>query len=256
MDFATMVGLVGGMAIVLTSILMGSPLSTFVNVPSLLVVVGGTMMVTLMRFRMGQCFGSLGIALKTFKSKLIKPEELIKKSVELATVVRREGLLALENQQVDDPFFTKGLRLVVDGLDPDFVRKVLERDMVQTLDRHVIGQQIFKKVGEAAPAMGMVGTLIGLVQMLSDMGDPKSIGPAMAVALLTTLYGAMVAHMFALPIADKLKARTNEEVVNKRLVIETITSIQEGRNPRVMEELLKSYLPQKKQADEAAPAPA
>lgn len=259
MDIATIIGLFGGLGIILTSILISSPLSTFINVPSLLVVIGGTMMVTLMRFRMKQCFGSFKVALKTFKSKLTPPPEIIKKAVELATVVRREGLLALENQKVDDPFFEKGLRLVVDGLDPDFVRKVLEHDMVQTVQRHVIGQKIFKAVGDAAPAMGMVGTLIGLVQMLSDMGDPKSIGPAMAVALLTTLYGAMVAHMFALPIADKLKARSNEEAVNKRLIIETITSIQEGRNPRVMEELLKSYLPTKMQNEpigDAAPAAA
>ena len=214
-------------------------------------------MVTLMRFRMNQFLGAFKVALKTFKSKVITPDELIAKSVELATVVRREGLLALENQDVEDAFFTKGLRLVVDGLDPEFVRRVLERDMKQTLDRHVVGQKLFKAVGDSAPAMGMVGTLIGLVQMLSDMNDPKSIGPAMAVALLTTLYGAMIAHMFALPIADKLKARTSEEIVNKRLIIETIASIQEGRNPRVMEELLKSYLPQKRQAEEVeAPAPA
>lgn len=258
MDPATLVGLIGLIGIIASAILMGASLGTFIDVPSILIVFGGTAMAVLMRFRVGQAFGSFKIAAKSFTSKIDKPEAIIAKAVELATIVRREGLLALENQEVENPFFQKGLRLCVDGLEPDFVRKVLEQDMEQNIERHVIGQKIFKAVGDVAPAMGMIGTLIGLVQMLAKMDDPKAIGPAMAVALLTTLYGAMIAHMWALPIADKLAARTKEETVNKALIIETVGSIQEGRNPRVMEELLKSYLPTNRQsesvADAAAPA--
>ena len=249
MDLATILGLVGGSTLITVAIMLGSPLESFINPPSILITVGGTIMATMVRFRMGQVFGAFKISLHTFKGKQDKPIELIYRAVEMARIVRREGILALENQEVSNPFFQKGVRLLVDGLDPDFVRKVLEQDMDQTIERHDLGYQVFRKVGDAAPAFGMIGTLIGLVQMLQNMDDPKSIGPAMAVALLTTLYGALIAQVFALPMADKLKARTAEETLNKGLIIESITSIQEGRNPRVMEELLKSYLPSSQQEE-------
>jgi chemotaxis protein MotA len=249
MDLATILGLIGGNVLIIMSIVQGSPLESFINAPSLLITVGGTVMATLVRFRMGQVFGAVKISIHAFKGKQDKPIELIQRAVEMARIVRREGILALENQEVSNPFFQKGVRLLVDGLDPEFVRKVLEEDMDQTIERHDIGFKVYKAVGDAAPAFGMVGTLIGLVQMLQNMDDPKSIGPAMAVALLTTLYGALIANMYALPMADKLKARTVEETLNKGLIIESITSIQEGRNPRVMEELLKSYLPASQQSE-------
>jgi chemotaxis protein MotA len=254
LDLATIIGLVSGIVLITMSIIMGSPLESFINPPSILITVGGTFAATLIRFRMGQLLGSFKVAMHTFKSKQDKPIDLIYRAVEMARIVRREGILALENQEVENPFFQKGVRLLVDGLDPDFVRKVLEQDMEQTIERHNIGYQVFKKAGDAAPAYGMIGTLIGLVQMLQNMDDPKSIGPAMAVALLTTLYGALIANLICLPIADKLKARTVEETLNKGLIIESVTSIQEGRNPRVMEELLKSYLPSSQQAESVVDA--
>jgi len=254
MDLATILGLITGTGLIMMSIMISAPLDSFINAPSILIVVGGTFAATLIRFRMGQVFGSAKVAMHAFKGKQDKPIDLIQKAVEMARIVRREGILALENQEVENPFFQKGVRLLVDGLDPDFVRKVLEQDMEQTIERHDIGVQVFKKVGDAAPAFGMIGTLIGLVVMLQNMDDPKSIGPAMAVALLTTLYGALIANLFALPIADKLAARTTEETVNKGLIIESITSIQEGRNPRVMEELLKSYLPSSRQSESVVEA--
>ena len=137
----------------------------------------------------------------------------------------------------------KGIQMMVDGHEPDVVRQTLSTEMNLTLERHDIGQKIFKAIGDSAPAMGMIGTLIGLVQMLSAMDDPKTIGPSMAVALLTTLYGAMIANMFALPIADKLALRSGEERLVKSMIIDSLAGIQEGRNPRVIEELLKTYLP-------------
>ncbi|MGM0577158.1 MAG: flagellar motor protein PomA [Myxococcota bacterium] len=250
MDLATLIGLIGGIGVLIAAVLTGGSGTLFVNVPSILIVFGGTIAATLIRFPLKQCFRAFKVALKAFRYKAEKPLDLVKQSVELAGVVRREGLLALENQEVDNDFFGKGLRLCVDGLEPEFVRKVLTEEMEQTVERHESGQSIFKAVGEASPAMGMIGTLIGLVQMLATMDDPKSIGPAMAVALLTTLYGAALANLIALPIADKLALRSEEEALNKSLIIEAVGSIQEGRNPRVMEELLMSYLPGSEQGAE------
>ncbi|MDP6944885.1 MAG: MotA/TolQ/ExbB proton channel family protein [Myxococcota bacterium] len=254
MDLATLIGLISGIIIIVGAIWTGGDLMIFVNLPSILIVCGCTFAATLIRFPLKTCFGAFKVALNAFRGKSDPPLEIIMQAVELAGVVRREGLLALEHQPVEDAFFAKGLRLCVDGLEPEFVRKVLTEEMENTVTRHEGGQQIFRAVGDAAPAMGMIGTLIGLVQMLADMNDPKAIGPAMATALLTTFYGAVIANLFALPIADKLAIRTEEEGLNKLLVIESIAAIQEGRNPRVMEELLMSYLPGQDGASPAAPA--
>ncbi len=243
MDLATLLGLIGGFGIVIASILAGGSLSIFINMPSVYIVVGGTVAATLMKFSMRDFLGAFKVAAKAFIHKMDKPEDVISKAVELAGIVRKEGLLALENQDVGNAFFQKGLRLCVDGLEPEFVRKVLETELDQTLERHERGQKIFRAIGDVAPAMGMIGTLIGLVQMLTVMDDPKMIGPAMAVALLTTLYGSVIANMVALPIADKLELRASDEQLVKSLIIESIAAIQESRNPRVIEELLRTYLP-------------
>jgi chemotaxis protein MotA len=158
--------------------------------------------------------------------------------------------MALESQEIENPFLNKGIQLCVDGHPPDLVRKMLSKDISLTIQRHETGQKIFKALGTVAPAMGMIGTLIGLVQMLANMDDPKAIGPAMAVALLTTLYGAVIANAFALPLADKLELRSQEEKTNRTLILETISGIQEGMNPRVLEELLKAFLPEGQRAGE------
>ncbi|MCB9728892.1 MAG: MotA/TolQ/ExbB proton channel family protein [Deltaproteobacteria bacterium] len=249
MDLATLIGLIGGVGVMVAAILTGGSPGLFVDLASCLIVGGGTIAATLIRFPLKTCFGAFRVALKAFRFRVESPLTIIKQSVELAAIVRREGLLALESQKVDNPFLAKGLRLCVDGLEPEFVRKLLTEDMEKTVERHESGQAIFKAVGEAGPAMGMLGTLIGLVQMLANMDDPKAIGPAMAVALLTTFYGSAIANLMALPIADKLSVRTQEEALNKTLIIESIASIQEGRNPRLMEELLMSFLPGSMQAE-------
>jgi chemotaxis protein MotA len=242
-DLATLIGLIGGFGLIIGTIAMGTSAMLFLNPPSVLIVVGGTIAATLIKFPLGQFLGAFKVALKAFVFKLAPPAELIDRAVSLSTVARKGGLLALENEPVEDPFFKRGIQLSVDGHDPEFVRKMLTQDMNLTIERHEKGQSIFKAIGDSAPAMGMIGTLIGLVQMLASMDDPKSIGPAMAVALLTTLYGAIIANLFALPIADKLAVRSAEERLNKSLIIESISGIQEGQNPRVVEELLKTFLP-------------
>ena len=209
------------------------------------------MFAVLMKFPMPHFFGAFKVAMKAFFNKAEDPAKLILEGVELANVARKEGVLGLEGRDIDNEFLQRGIQLCVDGHEPDFVRTMLGKDINMTIERHERGQAIFKAIGDVAPAMGMIGTLIGLVQMLSAMDDPKAIGPAMAVALLTTLYGAIIANAFALPIADKLAHRSQEERLNKALILETIGSIQEGLNPRVMEELLKTYLPASKREDAA-----
>ena len=247
MDFATLVGLLGACGIIAAAILMDSEASAFINVPSILVVAGGTFAVVLVKFPLRSVLNAVKVATNAFSERAPEPKGLIERTVELSGVVRKEGLLALENQDVPNEFYRKGLRLCADGLEPPFVRKVLSTDMQLALDRHKSGQEIFRAIGETAPAMGMIGTLIGLVQMLTVMEDPSQIGPAMAVALLTTLYGAVIANVVANPIADKLKLRMRQEKLTKSLIIEGINAIQDSRNPRVVSELLQTYLPTKEQ---------
>jgi len=208
--------------------------------------------VVMMRFSLGQMIGSFKVALKAFLHKAETPEELIEIVVELAGIARKEGLLALEGQEINNPVLATGIRMLVDGHEPAIVKKALSTEMNETVARHKIGQDLFKAAGDAGPAMGMIGTLVGLVQMLSNMSDPKSIGPAMAVALLTTLYGAMLANMFALPVSDKLKLRSAEEQMNKNIIIQSVLGIQEGQNPKVLEELLRNFLPASKREPEPA----
>jgi chemotaxis protein MotA len=242
-DLATLIGLVGALGIITTAIILGGSALIFLNVPSLLIVGLGTVMVVLMKFPLVHFFSAFTIAMKAFMYKPEDPQSLIREGVELANIARKEGVLGLEGREISNPFLERGIQLCVDGHEPEFVRQMLNKDVNLTIERHERGQAIFRAIGDVAPAMGMIGTLIGLVQMLSNMDDPKAIGPAMAVALLTTLYGAVIANALAIPIADKLALRSNEERLNKALILEAINAIQEGINPRVMEELLKTYLP-------------
>ncbi|WP_456445256.1 MotA/TolQ/ExbB proton channel family protein, partial [Thiolapillus sp.] len=170
----------------------------------------------------------------------------------LANIARKEGLLGLEQVEVENKFLKKGIELLVDGHDSDFVRKMLGQDINLAIERNEDGINIFKAIGDVAPAMGMIGTLIGLVQMMSNMDDPKALGPAMAVALLTTFYGAVIANALALPIADKLTHRNKEERINKSMILEGVSAIQEGLNPRVIEGMLQTYLPEGDSSNKAA----
>jgi chemotaxis protein MotA len=246
MDLATLIGIIGALGAIATAIMVGGEMSMFVNTPGMLIVIGGTFAVTLMKFPLKLTLSAFGIALKAFIHKTQQPSEIIEQTIELANVARKEGLLGLENIEVENEFLRHGIELVVDGNSPDLVYKILSKDISLSIERNEIGLNIFKAIGDVAPAMGMIGTLIGLVQMMSNMSDPKSIGPAMAVALLTTLYGAVIANTIALPIADKLAHRSNEERLNKSMILESISAIQEGLNPRMIEGLLNAYLPASK----------
>ena len=250
MDLATLIGLLGSFAIVIAAMVLGGSIGMFVNVPSLLIVIVGTIFVVLMKFTLGQFLGAIKIAGKAFSFKLPPTDQLIEEVVELADAARKGGLLSLEGKEVSSDFLNRGIQLLVDGHDGDVVRQLLAKDRSQTVERHTVGSKIFTAMGDVGPAMGMIGTLVGLVQMLSNMDDPKSIGPAMAVALLTTLYGAMLANMFALPVADKLDLRREEEARTKALVIDALLAIQAGQNPRVIESMLKAYLPEGQRGSE------
>lgn len=248
MDLASLVGVVGAFGIVVMAMILGGDISMFVNVPSVLIVVVGSMFAVLMKFELGQFLGAIKVAGKAFAFKLVKPEALIGEIVEMAGLARKGGLLSLEGKEVSDEFLGKGIQLLVDGHDPDIVRGLLNKEMKLASERHDTGISIFKAMGDVGPAMGMIGTLIGLVAMLANMDDPKSIGPAMAVALLTTLYGAMMATMLMLPIADKLTLRKAEEDTLKAMIIDALLAIQSGQNPRVIESMLQAYVQEGKRA--------
>ncbi len=244
MDFGTIAGFILGVLLMGTAIFLGGNALIFFNFPSVIIVVGGTLASTFIRFPFKDVVNTMRVAAKAFTRKIQPPEELIDEFIKLSHVSRKEGILMLEKYPFTDNFLRKGIFLCVDGYDKDFIQDALEKDIKLTVERHEVGQAIFRSAGEASPAFGMIGTLIGLVAMLANLKEPSKIGPAMAVALITTLYGALLAYLIFLPIADKLKLRSMEEELNKRLIIEGIMGIQSGLNPRMLFELLGSFLPQ------------
>lgn len=246
MDIATLLGIVGSLGIIVMAMVLGGDLGIFINPPSFLIVVGGAVFAVMAKFTLGQFLASGKVAAKAFMYKSISPEIIIAETVDMADAARKGGLLSLEDKEVSSAFMQRGIQLLVDGHDPDVVRQLLNKEAKMTFQRHDFGAKVFAQLGDVAPAMGMIGTLVGLVQMLANMNDPKAIGPAMAVALLTTLYGAVVANCIALPIADKLNLRRDEEALNNSLVIDGLLAIQAGQNPRVIDQMLRNYLPEKK----------
>ena len=246
MDLATLVGLLGAFALIVVSMLMSGELITFVNAPSLVIVVGGSIFAVMAKYGLGQFLGAVKVAAKSFIFRVDDPLDLIDEIVELADAARKGGLLSLEGKEVNSAFLQKGIQLLVDGHDPDVVKTMMNKDKKLAEDRHNNGSSIFAALADMAPAMGMIGTLIGLVAMLANMDDPKSIGPAMAVALLTTLYGAILANALFGPMSDKLKLRAKEEAMSKSLVIDALLAIQSGQNPRVIDSMLRTYLPESK----------
>ena len=218
MDLATVVGLLGGVGLLGTAMSLGAGgLGSFIDIPSILVVIGGTVAATLITFPLKAVTTSFRILMKTFIHKPQQPGEVITQMISMAGIVRKEGLLALEKQKIPDPFLGKGIRLLVDGIDQKTIRAILDNEVGSIQERHYDGSQIFEQIGNLAPAFGMIGTLIGLVQMLQTLSDPASIGPSMAIALITTLYGALIANLCALPFAKKLSIRSKEETSLKRI---------------------------------------
>ncbi|MEZ5288942.1 MAG: MotA/TolQ/ExbB proton channel family protein [Vicinamibacterales bacterium] len=242
MDIATVIGIVLGFGLVIGSILLGGSLVAFINAPGILIVLGGTVAATLISEKLSVFIGSTKVAVQAFMQPTISVQQTVEQLIALSNVMRKDGLIALEDQRIPDPFMAKGVRMALDGVPPDGVRSALIGEMQALRDRHRKGQRIFRFMGATAPAMGMVGTLIGLVQMLQSMSDPSSIGPAMAVALLTTLYGAVLAFLVFIPIADKLEGRTKDEVQHMGVVVAGIEGVLSKENPRIIRERLDTYL--------------
>jgi chemotaxis protein MotA len=223
---------------------MGGNPGVFWSSSSVVIVMGGTLAATLINFPLGDVLSVMNTVKNAFFHKDVPPESLIPRLVSFATIARREGILALESHasEAEDEFLEKSVQLAIDGTAPELIKDILTTELAFMEDRHAMGQSILVAMGTYAPAFGMIGTLIGLVQMLATLDDPSKIGEGMAVALLTTLYGALLANMVFLPGAGKLKVRTSNELLAKELVIEGILSIQSGDNPRVVEQKLKAFV--------------
>lgn len=244
MDIATIIGIFGAVGLIVWAILMGGSLSLFVNVPSMIMVFGGTVMAILTNYPLPRVIGMIGIIKKTVLADANSPEEVIQRIVKYAEQARKEGMLALEehSENEENSFLRKGLRLAVDGTDPTLLQRILETDIEQQQKRHLEGKKILDAGGVYAPAFGMIGTLVGLVNMLANMEDPSTIGVGMAVALLTTFYGAVLANAMFIPMAGKLQTRSAEEILVREMIIEGVMGIQSGDSPRIVEEKLKSFL--------------
>jgi chemotaxis protein MotA len=244
MDLATILGIVSAFGLVAASMVMGPGIATFVNVPSVLIVVGGTIGATLIAYPLTEVLGVGKVVMNAFFNKVRSPTEAIPQLVEYAGKARRDGILALESvvKELDDPFTSTGLQLAVDGQEPEAIESILQTEIDKVRSRHKKGVDILSTMGTFAPALGLIGTLIGLVGMLKNMSDPSSIGPAMAVALLTTFYGAIMANLLFNPLASKLRGRSEDEIEVKELSLQGILSIAAGDNPRIVEQRLHAYL--------------
>ena len=245
MDITTVIGTLIAFGLVFFSMATGpGGIGGFIDVPSIMIVFGGTIGVTLMNFPLDVIKGLIKVILRTYLFKLNSPADEIDRIIEYANLARKEGLLALESKvkDVEDPFFAKGVQLVIDGFPAETVRDIMELEAEWQGQRHVTGKKMLDSLGSFAPAFGMIGTLVGLVQMLQNLSDPSKIGGGMAVALLTTLYGAMAANMLFIPLAGCLEVRASEESLLRELMIEGIVAIQSGEGPQLIKEKLKSFV--------------
>ncbi|HGY55130.1 MAG TPA: motility protein A [Caldithrix abyssi] len=244
MDLATIVGIVAGFFLISFAILSGGDVGIFIHVPSMMIVVGGATAATLISFQLKEVLGVISVIKKAFFSDKVDSVVLVETMVDLSKKARREGLLAIDKEvsKLEDPFMRTGMEMVVDGTEPEVIRGVMETELSYLMERHKKGQQILNAFGTYAPAFGMIGTLIGLVAMLTKLDDPSQIGGGMAVALITTFYGALLSNLVFLPLAGKLKNNSDEEVVIKEMIIEGVLSIQLGEHPNTIQRKLLNFL--------------
>ncbi len=250
MDLSSIIGVVSGLGFIAVTILLGSSLMLFWNLPSVMIVVGGTMASTMIAFPLSDFLSVFKVTMKVFMFKIEKPENIIANLVEISNKARKGGLLSIEGdiKNTNDPYLAKALQMTVDGVKTVDIAAIMQKQMSLTSDQHKTGIALFSSMGSYAPAFGMVGTLVGLVQMLANLDDPSTIGPKMAVAMITTFYGAIMANLFFIPMADKLKIRSEEEISNMNIIYEGVVSIREGEHPRLMEDKLNVYLGDSKKA--------
>jgi chemotaxis protein MotA len=246
MDFATIGGIVAGLFVVGLAIAMGGSAGHFLNLPAFLIVIGGSAAATILRFPIDEVAVALWTGAKTaFLDYRKSPAELLEEVRMLANVARRNGPIGLERAVVTDPFLARGKQMIADGLPTEHLRSQLTRERELEIERLIDGEKIFRSLGEAAPAFGLIGTIVGLVAMLTTMDDPSRIGPSMAVALLTTLYGALMAYAVALPIADKLAMKLEAQETNLALIIDGLCQVSDRRSPDAITDMLIVYLPEK-----------
>jgi chemotaxis protein MotA len=243
-DIATIIGVLFGLVVIIGSIIAGGGAMAFVHIPSLAITMGGMLCATMIHFSLPQFLGIFSIVKKTIVTKIPSSSELIQKMVNYAAINRRDGALALEQeiQNVNDLFFVKGLQMLVDGQDSENIRELMSLEIQYLQDRHSTGKKILEFMGAAAPAFGMIGTLIGLVQMLRNLDSPESIGAGMAVALLTTFYGAFAANLILIPLAGKLGIYSKAEVTAMEMITEGICAIAQGENPTAVREKMQAFI--------------
>jgi chemotaxis protein MotA len=244
LEKTTVIGIGAGLACIIISILLGGEMGSFMNVPSVFVVIGGTIASTVVAYP-GKMLKSLkSVYTMAFKKKHVDLNEDIEMIIKIANVARREGLLALEDAvgEIDNPFLQKGIMLIVDGADGELVKNILETEISFIQERHSQGQAIINSMASFAPAYGMIGTLIGLINMLKNLNDASALGPGMSVALITTFYGVVLANLVFTPVAKKLKAQSDSEALQKELFMEGLLSIQDGENPRIIKDKLTAFL--------------
>lgn len=244
MDISSIIGVVSGMGFVLGTILLGGSIMMFVNIPSILIVVGGTFAASMIAYPLADFLSMFKVGMKVFMFKIEPAEEIINNLVEISNKARKGGLLSIESdiQSTSDPYLAQALQMTVDGVKTSDIAQIMQKKMSLTKKGLDTGADIFSNMGSYAPAFGMIGTLIGLVQMLANLDDPSSIGPKMAVAMITTFYGAVLANLFFIPMSDKLTGRNEEEITNMNIIFEGIISIREGEHPKLMEDKLNIYL--------------
>ncbi|WIV10865.1 motility protein A [Proteiniborus sp. MB09-C3] len=244
MDIATIIGFIAAIGFTVWGIMDSGDIGNFYDFSSIVIVFGGTIASTLVAYPLKKVIGAMKAIRKAFFVKTLDPSGVISQLIELSNLARREGLLALEEagEKAEDEFLKKGIMLIVDGTDPELVRNILETELTFLEERHKDGQSVFESMGSYAPAFGMIGTLIGLINMLVGMEDASSVGPNMSVALVTTFYGSLLANAVFIPLANKLKGKSSEEILLKELMVEGLLSIQAGENPRIIEEKLKTFL--------------
>jgi chemotaxis protein MotA len=244
MDIASFIGLGAGIAVLLFTILLSGDLAGYIDIPSIICTFGGTTAMVIFAYPFSKLKEAMTSVKYVFFYKALEAEGIIKSIIDLANVARKEGLLALEEagQQLKDSFLQKGILLIVDGTDPELVRNILETELSFVENRHKGNQQVFEFMATMGPGFGMLGTLIGLINMLANLSDPSSLGPNMAIAIITTLYGSIIANVFCGPVVSKLKLRSSEEILMKEVMLEGMLSIQAGENPRIIEEKLKAFM--------------
>ena len=248
MDIASLIGLIGAVGMIIGAMVSGGGIGPFIDTPSILIVFGGTMFAVMYTAPLPVFLGSFGVMAKAFLPPVKKMDQLVERMAELAAIARKDGMMALEGQDVPDKFFQKGLQMLVDGADENKLVPQLNQEIKAMRARHEANQGVVKAWIDIGPAMGMIGTLIGLVLMLGNMADPKAIGPAMAVALLTTLYGAFIANVLFAPMLTKLEGYTAYEVIYRELVVMGLRNIARGESPRNIQDQMVATLPPKMQA--------